>query len=61
MTGRKLCRACDGRGYFQCDCWPADCICSEGDETCFECEGAGFVGSSDYDYPDHADDEGDAR
>lgn len=24
------CLACDGRGYFRCDCWPGDCVCDEG-------------------------------
>jgi hypothetical protein len=37
------CLACDGRGYFRCDCWPGDCICDEGDENCFECGGDGFT------------------
>ena len=41
------CEACDGRGYFRCDCWPADCICDEGDQNCFECGGDGFTDDGD--------------
>ena len=35
------CPACNGRGYHLCDCWPGDCICGFGDETCDECMGSG--------------------
>lgn len=50
MTIIKPCPACDGCGYYPCGCWPADCICGEGDEICFECEGTGVVGPQDDDY-----------
>lgn len=40
------CAACSGRGYFRCDCWPGDCICGHGDETCDECGGDGFIDPS---------------
>lgn len=39
---RKRCPMCSGRGYLNCDCWPGDCICGYGDETCDECEGHGW-------------------
>ena len=42
----KDCPICDGRGYLRCDCWPGDCICGFGDESCEECCGEGWV------YPD---------
>ncbi len=42
----KRCPACKGRGYFTCDCWPGDCFCGFGDESCEECCGEGWV------YPD---------
>lgn len=42
----KRCPACRGRGYFSCECWPGDCICGYGDESCEECCGEGWV------YPD---------
>ena len=45
------CPACDGRGYFYCDCHPADCICGVGEETCYECGGEGIIDPS-YDYLD---------
>lgn len=45
------CPACDGRGYFYCDCHPADCICGVGEETCDECGGEGIIDLS-YDYFD---------
>ncbi len=45
------CTACDGRGYFYCDCHPADCICGVGEETCDECGGEGIIDPS-YDYLD---------
>lgn len=45
------CPACDGRGYFYCDCHPADCICGVGEETCDECGGEGIIDPS-YDYLD---------
>lgn len=41
------CSACGGRGYFRCDCWPGDCICEYGDETCDECGGDGFCDAAD--------------
>jgi hypothetical protein len=44
------CLACDGRGYFRCSCWPADCICNLGDEDCDECGGEGVIDGS-YDDP----------
>lgn len=34
----RRCSACNGRGYTRCDCWPGDCICGFGDETCEECD-----------------------
>lgn len=40
------CPACDGRGYFRCSCWPADCICAVGDEDCDECGGEGIIDES---------------
>lgn len=44
MTDRLTkCSACDGRGYHRCYCWPADCICANGDEPCEECGGDGFI------------------
>ena len=47
------CKVCDGRGYHRCDCWPGDCICGFGDETCEECEGHGFIFPDDeWDFPD---------
>lgn len=39
----KRCPACNGRGYHHCDCWPGDCICGFGDETCEECRGEGWL------------------
>jgi hypothetical protein len=39
----KRCAICDGRGYHLCDCWPGDCICGFGDETCDECAGEGVI------------------
>ena len=56
MCGReepkpKRCPACNGRGYTRCDCWPGDCICGFGDETCDECLGEGRI------YPDYIDDD----
>lgn len=52
MTDKPIkCRACAGRGYHRCECWPGDCICGYGDETCEECAGDGFIdpGSDDID------------
>jgi len=47
MTDKlSKCPACDGRGYFYCDCHPADCICGVGDETCDECGGEGIIDPS---------------
>lgn len=40
------CLACDGRGYHCCECWPGDCICGFGDETCDECGGEGIIDTS---------------
>ena len=40
------CPACDGRGYFYCDCHPGDCICGVGEETCDECGGEGIIDPS---------------
>lgn len=42
----KKCPACNGRGYFRCDCWPADCICGQDEETCDECGGDGWIDPS---------------
>jgi hypothetical protein len=39
----KCCPVCTGRGYIRCACWPGDCICEYGDETCDECSGDGFI------------------
>ena len=44
----KKCPACNGRGYHRCDCWPGDCICSWGDETCEECGGDGYFDPDEY-------------
>lgn len=47
MTDKlKKCLACNGRGYFRCDCWPGDCICGQHEETCWECEGDGWIDPS---------------
>ena len=40
------CVACNGRGYHNCECWPGDCICGFGDETCDECGGDGLTDPS---------------
>lgn len=40
------CAACNGRGYHRCDCWPADCICGQDDEPCWECAGDGWIDPS---------------
>lgn len=40
------CRACGGRGYHRCECWPGDCVCGYGDETCEECAGDGYIDPS---------------
>ncbi|WP_370312520.1 hypothetical protein [Sagittula sp.] len=45
----KPCSACHGRGYHNCDCWPGDCICGWGDETCDVCDGEGRIYADDYD------------
>jgi hypothetical protein len=37
------CPACSGLGFHRCDCWPGDCICGFGDETCEECAGDGYI------------------
>lgn len=47
----KPCPACNGRGYHHCPCWPGDCICGWGDESCDECDGHGFI------VPDYDEDE----
>lgn len=50
----KKCPVCNGRGYLRCDCWPGDCICGWGDETCEECGGHGWFDPDEYpdeDYP----------
>ena len=39
----KRCVVCNGRGYHLCECWPGDCICGFGDQTCEECMGEGFI------------------
>lgn len=43
------CPACNGRGYTRCDCWPGDCICGFGDETCEDCGGDGLVDDDGWD------------
>ncbi|MDT1061160.1 hypothetical protein RM190_04765 [Paracoccus sp. CPCC 101403] len=48
----KSCPACNGRGYHRCDCWPGDCICGFGDETCDECNGEGVIDPSYDDFED---------
>ena len=49
MSERETtCIACGGRGYFNCDCWPGDCICGFGDETCDECMGEGVIYDDGY-------------
>lgn len=50
----KRCQCCNGRGYHRCDCWPGDCICGWGDETCDECEGTGLILPDEY-YVDDAE------
>lgn len=45
----EKCPVCYGRGYEHCDCWPGDCICSEGDRDCEACFGSGI---KDWEYPD---------
>lgn len=50
-TERK-CPACHGRGYIRCECWPGDCICGFGDETCAECNGEGVIYGVIYDEDD---------
>ena len=50
MADDDRCPACDGRGYHLCDCWPGDCICGYGDETCDECDGEGRIADDDHDY-----------
>lgn len=40
------CTACNGAGYFRCECWPGDCICGFGEETCDECGGEGIIDDS---------------
>lgn len=50
----KKCPACNGRGYFRCACRPGDCICGQDDETCWECDGDGWIDPSyddGFDYP----------
>jgi len=48
MTDKPTkCAACSGRGYHNCECWPGDCICGYGDETCEECGGDGFIDPGD--------------
>jgi len=37
------CQACNGRGYFRCECWPADCLCGQDEDTCWECNGDGWI------------------
>lgn len=51
------CKACNGRGYFRCECWPGDCICGQDEETCWECAGDGVIDNfyDDY-YPDEESD-----
>lgn len=44
------CPACSGLGYFRCECWPGDCICGCGDETCEECGGEGIIDPSYEDF-----------
>ena len=42
----KRCTVCNGRGYFHCECWPADCICGGDYEPCEECGGDGWIDPS---------------
>jgi hypothetical protein len=43
------CTACDGRGYYRCECWPGDCICGQDEDTCLECDGEGVIDPFFYD------------
>ncbi len=51
----ERCPACRGLGYFRCDCWPGDCICGQGDETCEECGGEGIIDTSYDDFDPSVD------
>lgn len=53
----KRCVVCRGDGYIRCDCWPGDCICGYGDETCEECGGEGYFYPEDEYYGDQPHDE----
>lgn len=44
------CKACNGRGYHHCACWPGDCICGQDGDECFECGGEGWVDPSYEDF-----------
>ncbi len=49
MRDETPCPVCHGRGYLRCSCWPGDCICGEGDVSCENCFGDGYI------YPDDDD------
>lgn len=51
----ERCPDCNGLGYIRCDCWPGDCICGYGDETCEECGGDGVIYDNYDDYLDERD------
>ncbi len=53
MTDTTKCPVCYGRGYIPCDCWPADCICGYGDETCEYCDGYGNLDHTDGEFDDY--------
>lgn len=60
MTDRLTkCKACNGRGYFRCECWPGDCICGNEEELCQSCFGEGSYDAAydDYGYDDYSDPE----
>ncbi len=51
----ERCPACNGRGETRCDCWPGDCYCGFGDETCEECMGSGVIHPDDDYWPEDED------
>lgn len=54
MTDKSTkCTVCSGRGSFRCGCWPADCICGQEEETCWECNGDGWLDPSDDPFDGH--------
>lgn len=50
------CTVCSGRGSLRCDCWPADCICGQDEETCWECNGDGWLDPSYDPFDGHYED-----